>query len=76
MRHACTGFSLWVALASLGMGTHEVLHVRDSMTSDVAGAAVLGIPVAWVNREGKAAPIGSGPDHEVAELAELARLIS
>ncbi len=61
-------------LASLGMGVHEVLHVGDSMTSDVAGAAALGIPVAWVNRKGKAMASETRPNHEVASLAEMAGL--
>ena len=62
-------------LVSLGMEPHEVLHIGDSTTSDVAGAAALGIPVAWVNRKGKAAPTDPRPDYEVAQLTELAAVM-
>lgn len=63
--------SYLAGLASLGMDPHEVLHIGDSTTSDVAGAAALGIPVAWVNRKGRASPTDPRPDHEVADLSEL-----
>jgi 2-haloacid dehalogenase/putative hydrolase of the HAD superfamily len=49
----------------------RVLHVGDSLTSDVAGAQSLGIPVAWVNRAGRPSPDASRPTHEVASLADL-----
>ena len=37
------------ALALLGLGPDEVIHVGDSLSSDVAGAQRLGIPAASVN---------------------------
>jgi FMN phosphatase YigB (HAD superfamily) len=33
------------AFGLLGLGPHEVIHVGDALTSDVAGAARLGMPV-------------------------------
>jgi 2-haloalkanoic acid dehalogenase type II len=64
------------ALGLLGLGPHEVIHVGDSLTSDVAGAARLGMPVAWVNRQGRPAPgAGPRPTYEVAGLGELLALL-
>jgi 2-haloalkanoic acid dehalogenase type II len=64
------------ALGLLGLGAHEVIHVGDSLTSDVVGAARLGIPVAWVNRERRPAPgTGPRPTYEVTDLSELLALL-
>jgi 2-haloalkanoic acid dehalogenase type II len=61
-----------IALGLLGLEAHEVLHVGDSLTSDVVGAARLGIPAAWVNRERRPTPgTGPRPAYEVADLSEL-----
>jgi FMN phosphatase YigB (HAD superfamily) len=49
-----------------------VLHIGDGRSSDVPGAQALGIPVAWVNREGRALPEGAPrPDLEWRDLREL-----
>ncbi|MGH1493622.1 MAG: HAD family hydrolase [Acidimicrobiales bacterium] len=58
-------------LDALGLAPTEVLHVGDSVTSDVIGANELGIPVAWVNRNDKATPAVGVPDFEVSTLTEL-----
>lgn len=66
-------------LASLGMRARDVLHIGDSVTSDVAGATALGIPVAWVNRTQRPMPEWPGqraPDHVVSTLTELLPLVS
>lgn len=64
------------ALGLLGLSPHEVMHVGDSLSSDVAGAAALGIPVAWVNRQKRPAPEASPlPTCEVADLRELRALL-
>ncbi|MCP4100601.1 MAG: HAD family hydrolase [Lentisphaerae bacterium] len=49
----------------------RVLHVGDSLTSDVAGARQLGIPVAWINRAGKPPPKTHRPTYEMATLEDL-----
>ncbi len=41
------------ALSLLGMSNEEVLHVGDSLSSDVRGAKMRGIPVLWINRKGR-----------------------
>ena len=44
------------ALSLLGLSAKEVLHVGDSRTNDVRGAQAAGIPVLWVNRNGRTFP--------------------
>jgi len=63
------------ALDRLGLAPHEVLHVGDSRTSDVAGAQAMGIPVAWVNRSGKPGTEQNPPAYEVQNLTELSAII-
>lgn len=64
------------ALGLLGLGPDEVLHVGDSLTSDIIGAARLGMPVAWVNRQRRPAPAaGPRPTYEVAGLGEVLALL-
>ncbi len=41
------------ALELLDMRNEEVLHVGDSLFTDVKGASSLGIPTLWINRQGR-----------------------
>ncbi len=51
------------ALWMLNLTPDEVLHVGDSLSSDVRGAKAAGIRVLWINRRGRLAPDGDdGPD--------------
>lgn len=43
-------------LGLLGLDHDEVLHVGDSLGSDIAGANALGIDAAWVNDQQRAVP--------------------
>ncbi len=66
-----------VALERLRASAPEdVVHVGDSLTADVEGAARLGMRTIWVNRagvaRGEADPL---PDHEIRGLAELPGLL-
>ena len=64
------------ALSLLGLGPGQVLHVGDSLRSDVRGAKALGIPVLWINRKGKPVPYGADPPHYVAsDLRGLSSLL-
>lgn len=63
------------ALETLGLSPHQVLHVGDSRTSDVAGAHAMGIPVAWVNRANKPAPPGDSATWEVQDLEGVMPLL-
>ena len=42
-----------LALKSTGLSTKEVVHIGDSMGSDIKGASELGIEAIWVNRTNK-----------------------
>jgi 2-haloalkanoic acid dehalogenase type II len=48
------------------------LHAAQSWFHDVVPATALGIPVAWVNRNGEARRDGATPEVEVPDLAGLA----
>jgi 2-haloacid dehalogenase/putative hydrolase of the HAD superfamily len=57
------------ALALMGLRAQDVLHVGDGLTTDVQGAQALDIPVAWVNRTGRALRPGmKQPDFVVSDL--------
>jgi len=47
-----------MALASTGLKSEQVIHIGDSLSSDVKGAGALGIKTLWVNRSGKEIPEG------------------
>ncbi len=59
------------ALDLLGLRPHQVLHVGDSLGSDVCGAQALGIRAVWVNRSGRP-PGGVRPDVVVRSLEGMA----
>ena len=60
-----------LALKALGVMTSDVLHVGDSLTADVAGAAALGIKSAWINRSSRRLPAGPTPSHTADKLTKL-----
>lgn len=47
-----------LALTSTGLKPEQVVHIGDSLSSDVKGAGALGINTMWMNRSGKAVPEG------------------
>ncbi len=59
------------AVEWLGIERSGILHVGDSLTSDVAGAHAAGIDAAWVNRKGKPNDAQHPPELEVAELTGI-----
>jgi 2-haloacid dehalogenase len=59
-------------LAALGLRAHDVLHVGDSLSADVAGARAAGIGAVWVNRRGHLVPDTVRPTNVVGSLADLA----
>lgn len=67
-------------LGALGAAPEETLHVGDSLSADVAGAAALGMRTAWITRrvpkaeEALAQHTGPRPDHVVTDLAEIAEI--
>jgi 2-haloacid dehalogenase/putative hydrolase of the HAD superfamily len=60
------------ALRLTGWRRERVLHVGDSLHSDVGGARRAGLISGWVNRAHRIHDIGNHePDHEFADLHEL-----
>ncbi len=47
-----------LALKSTGLKPEEVVHIGDSMSSDVKGASEVGIRAIWVNHSGREVPEG------------------
>jgi 2-haloacid dehalogenase/putative hydrolase of the HAD superfamily len=47
-----------LALKKSGLNADEVIHIGDSLSSDVKGANSLGIRALWLNRFGKEIPEG------------------
>ena len=56
-----------LALKSTGLAPDEVIHIGDSVSSDVQGAAKVGIRALWLNRFGKSATEGV---ENISELSE------
>ncbi|MHC4696362.1 MAG: HAD family hydrolase [Planctomycetota bacterium] len=64
------------ALDAIGIGPDRVIHIGDSLHSDVSGASKLGITTAWIRRENRIHDIGtSRPNHIVTTLNELLPLL-
>ncbi|SCG58029.1 HAD family hydrolase [Micromonospora coxensis] len=63
------------ALAALGLAADEVLHVGDSLRTDVQGAHAAGIRAVWINRHGRPAPAGAPVSHEITDLTGLTAII-
>ena len=47
-----------LALQETGLKGNEVVHIGDSLSSDVKGAGALGINTIWVNRSNREVPAG------------------
>lgn len=63
------------ALALTGWSPERVLHVGDSLHSDVAGAQAAGIRTAWVNRAHRISDIGTAvPDFTWEDLRPLLKI--
>lgn len=63
-----------LALRSTGLRPEEVLHIGDSLTGDVQGAASSGIRAIWLNRSRREVPegiIAVGDLMEVFEMEDL-----
>ncbi len=66
-----------LALRRTGWRRECVLHVGDSLHSDVGGARAAGLRCAWVNRAHRIHDIGTEkPDYEVGDLLELRQLVA
>lgn len=47
-----------LALESSGLNADEVVHIGDSLSSDIQGASSVGINAIWINRGGREVPNG------------------
>ena len=64
-----------IAAQRAGCDPGQLLHVGDSLETDVAGALAVGICAAWLNRDGIPNDSGIEPDHEINLLTELPAVI-
>ena len=68
-------------LAELGVAAEETLHVGDSLSADIGGAAPLGIRTAWITRRiadreaALRAHEGPSPDCVIEDLSEIQGLL-
>lgn len=62
-------------LQILGLGREDVLHIGDSLSSDIAGANALGIDAAWVNEQQRAAPESAKIVRQCSDLRDLLPLL-
>lgn len=64
------------ALDRMRLGPAEALFVGDRADIDVLGARAVGMPTAWINREGEPLPTDiQPPDFEIRDLAELRAIL-
>lgn len=47
-----------MALKETGLNPQEIVHIGDSLSSDIEGASNLGINTIWINRNNKEIPDG------------------
>lgn len=59
------------ALSTFSLQPQNVLHIGDSLSSDIAGAQSAGIKVAWLNRKNKELPSSFSPDYVISSFEEL-----
>ncbi|WP_211748605.1 HAD family hydrolase [Paenibacillus sp. Marseille-Q4541] len=58
-----------------GCTPDEVIHVGDSLSSDIEGAQRLGIQAIWLNRLNKQLPDHYKPDYICSNLIEVKEVI-
>lgn len=65
-----------LAVETLGTAPHRIIHVGDSLHSDVGGAAKLGITTTWLRRDQRIHDIGNcKPDYTIDSLTDLPALL-
>ncbi|TFD92444.1 HAD family hydrolase [Jeotgalibacillus sp. R-1-5s-1] len=63
------------ALKKYNLSAEEVLHIGDSLRSDIAGAQNLGIKTVWINRTNKPSAKNIQPDFTISKLTEILNII-
>ena len=60
------------ALERMGIAASETLYVGDAPYEDILGSNLVGLRVAWINRDGKERGDSlPAPDYEISKLTEL-----
>ena len=54
----------------------QLMHIGDSLDTDVAGARRAGALSVWLNRDRRPNCTDIGPDYEIYSLIELKRLLN
>lgn len=65
-----------IAVERAGCGLDQLLHVGDSLETDVEGAQAVGVRAVWLNRNGAFNDTGIEPDYQIATLTDLPALLS
>ncbi|HKL98857.1 MAG TPA: HAD family hydrolase [Mobilitalea sp.] len=60
-----------LALSTTGYSSYEVVHIGDSLTSDIKGANEVGIQPIWINRNNREVPKGVLAVNELTEVFNL-----
>jgi putative hydrolase of the HAD superfamily len=63
------------ACQQAGCAPCQLMHVGDSLETDVAGANGVGAVSVWLNREGHRNDSGTEPDYQIQSLSELPDLV-
>ena len=60
-----------LALSTSGHGADEVVHIGDSLSSDIKGANEVGIQAVWINRDNREVPEGVLAVTKLTEIFNL-----
>ena len=60
-----------IAIAQAGCNRDKLLHVGDSVDTDVQGARNAGVRYMWLNRHHISSPLNVSNDHIIVTLTEL-----
>lgn len=64
-----------ISVDRAGCSLDQLLHVGDSLVTDVEGAQAVGARAVWLNRNGAFNDLGIEPDYQIASLTELPALL-
>lgn len=64
-----------LALAETDLAPHNVIHLGDSLSSDVNGASSQGISTLWLNRNDKPVPTGVRSFSTLLEVLDMLRFL-
>ena len=64
-----------IAARRADCGLDQLLHVGDSLETDVEGAQAVGVRAVWLNRDGLPNESGIEPDDEIESLTELPAIL-